>query len=103
MGKTKLEKILKYKSVEERINVRNEVIQKLKEVHLVGVDEDGNDYSSFNGVNDFVKILHEYIKPNILSGFSGVIKIDELQRNIEYILPLRKNSEHVVRLVHQSK
>jgi hypothetical protein len=35
----------------------------------------------------------------LLSGFSGVIKVPEFNRNVEYILPIRKHSGHGVRLV----
>jgi hypothetical protein len=104
MGKkTKTEKLKKFKSVDERIKIKDEIISKLKEVHLIGIDENGLEYSSFDGVSELLKILNEYIKPNILSGFSGIIKVDEFQRNIEYVLPLRQNSQHMVRLVQQSK
>jgi hypothetical protein len=104
MGKkTKTEKLKQFKSVDERIKIKDEIILKLKEVHLISVDENGLEYSVFNGVSELLKILNEYTKPNILSGFSGIIKVDEFQRNIEYILPLRQNSEHMVRLVQQSK
>jgi hypothetical protein len=46
-----------------------------------------------------LSILKEYEKPALLSGFSGVIKVPELNRNIEYILPIQKRSGHGVRLV----
>ena len=91
-----------YKTQEERIDIVNEVIAKLQEVHLVGVDEDNDNkhYSGFEGVTEFLAILEEYKKPVILSGFTGVIKVPELKRNIEYILPLRRHIQHGARLVY---
>lgn len=97
------EKEKDYKSVEERTAIVEETIAKLREVHLVGEDEDGKVYSGFEGVEELLKILREYQKPNILSGFTGVIKVPELKRNIEYILPLNKYSGHGIRLVSDEK
>jgi hypothetical protein len=91
---------IKFKSVEERKEIVIEVLAKLEEVHLIGWDDDEKKhYSSFEGIQELLVILHEYEKPKLLSGFSGVIKVPELNRNIEYILPIRKLVSHGVRLV----
>jgi len=87
------------KSVEERTLIVAESLEKLIEVHLAAVNDDGSVYSVFEGIQEFVKVLEEYKKPGLLSGFSGVIKVPELNRNIEYILPLKKMAGHGVRLV----
>jgi hypothetical protein len=87
------------KDVTERSQIVEEVVQKLMEVHLVGVDENGEYYSGFHGIEEFLKVLKEYKKENVLTGFSGVIKVPELDRNIEYILPTKKHVDHGVRLV----
>lgn len=97
--KQKSKKEGKYKTVEQRLAIRQQVLDKLREVSLVGVDKNGVEYSGFEGVNDLVKILNEYVKPNLLSGFSGVIKLPEFGRNIEYILPVRASTDHMVRMV----
>lgn len=87
------------KSVDDRIAIVNEAYAKLVEVNLAAIDDDGKLYSGFEGIEEFLKILNEYKKPGILSGFSGVIKLPEMKRNIEYILPLQKFVDHGVRLV----
>jgi hypothetical protein len=87
------------KDLEERCDIVKEVLDKLLEVNLVALDEKEEYYSGFEGIQDFLKILEEYKKTVILSGFSGVIKLPELKRNIEYILPMRKFIAHGVRLV----
>lgn len=90
-----------YKSVEERTQIAVETIAKLVEVNLAAIDENDNVYSAFEGVQELIKLLDEYKKPSLLSGFSGVIKLPELKRNIEYILPLRLTIPHGVRLVSE--
>jgi hypothetical protein len=90
----------KFRTVEERKDIVAEVLAKLEEVHLIGWDEDDKKYySGFEGVQELLTILREYEKPKLLSGFSGVIKVPELNRNVEYILPIRKVASHGVRLV----
>lgn len=90
-----------HKSVEERTQIVIETIAKLIEVNLAAVDDNDTAYSAFDGIQEFLKILEEYKKPGLLSGFSGVIKVPELKRNIEYILPLRQMVAHGVRLVSE--
>ncbi len=97
--KTKSKKEKQFKTQEERAQIVAETITKLQEVHLIGTDDEGQFYSGFDGIQELLNILNEYKKPKLLSGFSGVIKVPELQRNIEYILPIRKDSEHGIRLV----
>jgi hypothetical protein len=99
----KVKKEKEFKSVEERTAIVDETIEKLREVHLVGENDEGEVYSGFDGVEELLKILREYKKPNILSGFTGVIKLPELGRNVEYILPLGKNNGHGIRLVSDEK
>jgi hypothetical protein len=94
----------KYKTVEERKEIVQEVIGKLEEVHLIGWDEEEEKYySGFSGVEEFLCVLREYEKPVLLSDFSGVVKVPELNRNVEYILPVRKMAGHGVRLVSTDK
>lgn len=103
LRKLKVKKKKDIKSVEERNDIVKEIQDKLIEVHLASVDDDGKVYSGFEGVEELLKILQEYVKPTILSGFSGVIKLPELSRNIEYILPLQTVAGHGVRLVSVDK
>jgi hypothetical protein len=88
-----------HKSVEERIQIVNDIIAKLVEVNLVAVDENDKVYSGFESIQEFLNILNEYKKPVLLSGFTGVIKVPEFKRNIEYILPLSQHVIHGVRMV----
>lgn len=97
--KTKIKRVKNLKTQEDREQIVLEAINKLQEVHLIGTDEDGSTYSCFDGVQELLNILMEYKKPTLLSGFSGAIKVPELQRTIEYILPLKKDVDHGIRLV----
>ena len=97
--KNKLKREKNLKTQEERARIVDETFAKLQEVHLIGIDEDGVYYSGFDGIQELINILNEYKKTSLLSGFSGIIKVPELQRNIEYILPIRKDAEQVIRLV----
>jgi flagellar biosynthesis/type III secretory pathway chaperone len=93
------QKVKDLKDCEERTAIVKETIDKLIEVNLAALDENDEVYSGFEGVEQFLKILEEYKKPVLYSGFSGIIKIPELKRNIEYILPLKNLVDHGVRLV----
>lgn len=93
------QKVKDVKNCEERADIVNETIEKLIEVNLAALDENNKVYSGFEGIEEFLKILEEYKKPVLYSGFSGIIKVPELKRNIEYILPLKKFVDHGVRLV----
>jgi flagellar biosynthesis/type III secretory pathway chaperone len=93
------QKVKDLKDCEERTAIVKETIDKLIEVNLAALDENDEVYSGFEGVEQFLKILEEYKKPVLYSGFSGIIKVPELKRNIEYILPLKKLVDHGVRLV----
>lgn len=97
--KTKVKKEKLLKSQEERGKIVVETIEKLKEVSLVGTNEEGEIYSGFDAIQEFLTILREYEKPNLFSGFSGRIFVPEFNRYIEYLLPIRQGNEHVVRLV----
>lgn len=93
------QKVKDFKDCEERTAIVKETIEKLIEVNLAALDDNNEVYSGFEGVEEFLKILDEYKKPVLYSGFSGIIKLPELKRNIEYILPLKKLVDHGVRLV----
>lgn len=79
----------KYKTVEERTAIVEKIRGQLAENHIDGLE----------GVRPFHAILDEYLKENILSGFSGRVFVPELERYIEYILPAKKAANDMVRLV----
>lgn len=79
----------KYKTVEERIAIVQKIRDQLEENHIDGLE----------GVRPFHAILDEYMKENIVSGFSGRVFVQELERYIEYILPAKKAANDMVRLV----
>lgn len=76
---------------EERATIATEILGKLQELNLVTEGA-----STSPGIQEFLGILEQYQKPNILSGFSGAIQLPEFKRKLEYILPLRKTAQHMV-------
>jgi hypothetical protein len=100
--KLKVKKPKLFKSPEERAKIVQETIEKLEEVHFIGTNENGDVYSGFDAVEEFLKVLKEYAKPNLLSGFSGRILVPEFNRYIEYVLPIRQGNDHIVKLVAAS-
>jgi hypothetical protein len=93
MAKTKKEKKPKeYKSIEDRIIIADTLKEKIQNLGIPSI---------YPGIVEFYKILDEYCKDNIISGFSGKIKLPEISRYIEYILPIRKEIEHVVKITAQ--
>lgn len=87
--KSKGPKPEKYKTVEERTAIVEKIRGQLSENHIGGLE----------GVGSFHAILDEYIKENVMSGFSGRVFVPELERYIEYILPAKKAAKDMVRLV----
>jgi hypothetical protein len=85
--KNKKEKLLK--PLDKRIAFVEEMKGKFQNL---GIPE------SYPGVQEFYKILGEYCNPTITSGFSGKVNIPEIQRKIEYILPMRLEIDPVVKL-----
>jgi hypothetical protein len=80
---------MKKKSIEEREKIAIDLKVKIASL---GIPD------CFDGIEEFHKILNEYCKPNIFGGFSGSIKLLEIERNLEYILPLAKHAAPVVKL-----
>lgn len=79
----------KHKTVEERQKISEDLKKKIADLGIP---------SSYEGVQEFHRLLDEYCKPNIFAGFSGKIAIKELSRNIEYILPISKTPQPVVKM-----
>ena len=89
MPKIKKDKTKNYKTLEERVAIANKIGEQLVENHIDGLV----------GMEEFHKILSEYVKPNLTCGFSGRLYVPELERHIEYILPVKKAALDMVRLV----
>ena len=54
--------------------------------------------SDYIAIQQLKKIFHDFVnqdddQPKLLTGFSGKIKFPELNRRIEYILPIKHNVE----------
>ena len=89
MGKSKRDKTANYKSIDERMEIVEELKQKIDDLALS---------ESYPAISEFYSILREYSKPNLTSGFSGTIPFYEAKRDIVYVLPLRKMTEAYVNL-----
>ena len=70
-----------------------------KVVDAIRLEMVENQIDGLEGVAPFHKILDEYARPDLLSGMSGRLYVEELERYIEYVLPMRESSNHMVRLV----
>lgn len=79
-----------HKSQQERIEIVDKIKNKFREL--------GIDLQEFESFHEFNNILHEYSQENIYSGYSGRYYIPEINRYLEYILPLRKTSNDMVKL-----
>lgn len=77
------------KTVEERIIIRSEVEGKLRQM--------GISLDTFESLQPFKKVLEEYSIPVVLAGSTGRIHVPELGRYLEYVLPIRKWQEPMVR------
>jgi hypothetical protein len=73
--------------------VRQEFAKQMKDkIENLGIP------SSYPGIQEFYKVLDDYCIPNLMGGFSGKIKIPEINKIIEYTLPMRLEIEAVIRL-----
>ncbi len=81
-------KIKLQKSQDERIKIKKDLIQQLQN-HSVFI---------LDSVQPFIKILTEYTQPIIDTGYSGSIYLPEINRNLDYCLPMRPNTEPMVKL-----
>lgn len=81
----------KHKSQQERTEIVDKVKNRFRDL--------GIDLDEFESFREFNIILKEYSQENIYSGYSGRYYIPEIKRYLEYILPLRKTSNDMVRLI----
>lgn len=77
------------KTREERTQIAINLIKQIKKNEIP-------DY--IPGMKEFRKILNQYLEPDIISGYSGKIRMPELDKILEYNLPMKKNSQPMVRL-----
>jgi hypothetical protein len=83
-------KIKENKSLEARV----EFVKSIKDkINNLGIPE------TYQGIQEFYKVLDEYQDINNTNGFSGKIKIHEISKKIDYILPIRSHIEPVVKII----
>lgn len=81
----------KYKTIDDRKDIVKNII---KQFHDLGID-----IEVFEPLQKLNKILTEYQANSITSGFSGKFYVPELNRHVEYVLPLRKLTNGYVKLI----
>lgn len=82
----------KRKTLEERTAIVQDIKARISTQLLIDIDT----YES-HGMQQFAKVLEEYSgTPTLLSGFTGKIFIDEIDRFLYYILPVSKHASHLV-------
>ncbi len=55
--------------------------------------------TSFQGIQEFIKVLEAYKEHKVPKGLNGQITVSEISRVIDYHLPLKKQAEPIVKLV----
>ena len=80
----------------ERLNIVLDITKKLKfykNKNGISVNLYDENNCSFNIL--FKKICNDYIKQdeNNIVDFTGTLKFEEIDKNIEYILPARRNTQ----------
>ena len=58
-----------------------------------------NNIAELEGMLPFQAILDEYQKERVQSGSSGRVFVPELNRFVEYVLPIKKQAQEMLRLV----
>lgn len=82
------------KTVEERLKIKQDVLQQMDRLNV--------DVDVLESFQPFMKILDEYCQPKLMNGYSGRLYIPEINRVLEYVLPLRVWAQPMVRLVQRS-
>mgnify|MGYP006217383221 CR=1 FL=1 len=82
---------MKYYSQKERLEIIIDIVKKLKEYKMAN----GNTINLYNNnfcnfISEFKKISNLYIKQEVndLKEFKGTLYFEEIDKNIEYILPI---------------
>lgn len=86
--------MLEYNNKSERLSIVLDIVKKLKNYKL----KNGSTLNLYNPelcsfVNEFKKITNEYIKQNdnYVIDYKGILLFEEINKNIEYILPAKKS------------
>lgn len=79
------------KSREERIEI---VINIKKQFEDFGINVD-----EFEPLEKLKLIMLEYQGENVISGYSGKFFVPDFNRYVEYVLPIRKNTDGFVKLL----
>lgn len=85
-----------YNNKAERLAIVLDIAKKLKNYKLKNkstINLYNSDLCSF--IEDYKKITNAYIKQdeNDIKDFKGTLKFEEINKNIEYILPAKKSTE----------
>jgi hypothetical protein len=113
MNSKNLCNITKFKTIKERLAIVVNIVKQLKQFPKSNPQPGDNlfidlyniEYSAIKQLKD---IFSEYIhqddsQPNKLIGFSGKIYFEEINRDIEYILPIKKHNDYMFTLKFKSK
>jgi hypothetical protein len=77
------------KTQEERL----EIVSNLKkQINDLGIPE------SHEGIQAFYKALDEYSQPNLTWSVTGKVNVPEINRRIEYSLPITKDIQPLVKM-----
>jgi len=86
--------MIEYNNKSERLSIVLDIVKKLKNYKL----KNGSTLNLYNPelcsfVNEFKKITNEYIKQNenYVIDYKGILLFEEINKNIEYILPAKKS------------
>ena len=98
-------KINKFRNKESRLQIVLDIINELKRFpksHPTPGESPFVDLYNleYSAIKKLKSIFTEYIqqddsKPNQLIGFSGKLYFEEINRNIEYILPIKRHTNYV--------
>lgn len=83
-----MKRVKEYKTVEERTAICNDVRKKIAEMAV----------GDLEALKELEKVLQEYVNCTGDAGFTGRIPFPEVNRVIEYKLPMRKCNDAYVRL-----
>lgn len=84
-------KIQMHKTLEERVAIVDSIKRQFSDL--------GIDIETFEALKQLKDILKEYQIESIVSGFSGKFYVPEINRHVEYVLPLKKMTNGYVKLV----
>jgi septum formation topological specificity factor MinE len=79
-----------FKSKKERLEIVSDILRQLKSMELIS-DQIPNMKLVMNILGDYVNIDENQIK----SGLSGKVPLPEIHREIEYTLPIRKQTRPI--------